>query len=235
MPAPISGVVADGSPVSKADFRSYVNTRTRVRMADVAEVVANDLSGILGIDVGGAIYELDAADTTSAHDGVTVLVDSGGHRFKLPGLFLRLGGIINWANGDVTLTHSANTLTFAGATNYIFDAKITLTGNVATAPHVRASASYALAQNDELVIFGANSGLAIVTDNTNGSTAAIVVGGGGVVILGQSSGSSFAVTSTPSTSQTGVFYDGAGNYRIKNGFAVSHTYYAITLGTRPTA
>src|SRR3990167_305745 len=37
-------------------------------------------------------------------------------------LFLDLGGVINFDSGDVTITHSANTLTFAGASSgYAFD------------------------------------------------------------------------------------------------------------------
>lgn len=36
--------------------------------------------------------------------------------------FLATGGVINWNNGDVTITHSANALAFAGATGgYSFD------------------------------------------------------------------------------------------------------------------
>ena len=37
-------------------------------------------------------------------------------------LFLASGGVINWDNGDVTITHSANALAFAGVTgDYTFD------------------------------------------------------------------------------------------------------------------
>lgn len=32
-------------------------------------------------------------------------------------LFLASGGVINWSNGDVTITHATDTLTFAGASN----------------------------------------------------------------------------------------------------------------------
>lgn len=40
-------------------------------------------------------------------------------------LFLASGAIIDWAAGDVTLTHAANTLTFAGASSgYNFDADV---------------------------------------------------------------------------------------------------------------
>lgn len=39
-------------------------------------------------------------------------------------LFLASGAVINFNNGDATITHSSNTINFAGATNYVFDAKI---------------------------------------------------------------------------------------------------------------
>lgn len=42
-------------------------------------------------------------------------------------LFLASGGVINFANGDVTITHSANLLSFAGASSgYAFDGPIEL-------------------------------------------------------------------------------------------------------------
>ena len=45
-------------------------------------------------------------------------------------LFLASGAVINFNNGDVTATHSANTLSFAGAsTGYSFDAPVYSTVN----------------------------------------------------------------------------------------------------------
>lgn len=44
-------------------------------------------------------------------------------------LFLASGGVINFNNGDVTATHAANTLSFAGASSgYNFDATVAVTG-----------------------------------------------------------------------------------------------------------
>lgn len=44
-------------------------------------------------------------------------------------LFLASGGIINWNNGDVTITHNSDTLAFAGgASGYTFDTKVAADG-----------------------------------------------------------------------------------------------------------
>jgi hypothetical protein len=49
-------------------------------------------------------------------------------------LFLASGAVINFNNGDVTITHSANTLAFGGAASgYTFDANETITSTSATA------------------------------------------------------------------------------------------------------
>lgn len=47
-------------------------------------------------------------------------------------LFLASGGVINWNNGDVTITHSANTLAFAGGA-YTFDGAVRPSANDAAA------------------------------------------------------------------------------------------------------
>ena len=50
---------------------------------------------------------------------------------KWSDLFLASGGVINFDNGDVTLTHSANTLAFAGASSgYTHDALVSSTASV---------------------------------------------------------------------------------------------------------
>ena len=56
-----------------------------------------------------------------ANDGMQL----GSNNLSWSDLFLANGGIINWNNGDATITHNTDKLTFAGATaGYEFDAPI---------------------------------------------------------------------------------------------------------------
>lgn len=56
-------------------------------------------------------YKFDAMVQPTVDDGASLGVAA----FKWSDLFLGNGGVINWANGDVTLTHSAATLAIAGS------------------------------------------------------------------------------------------------------------------------
>lgn len=61
-------------------------------------------------------------------------------------LFLASGGVINWNNGDVTVTHSANTLAFAGASSgYTFDATTAVTGAFSATTSITATTSISAA------------------------------------------------------------------------------------------
>jgi hypothetical protein len=64
-------------------------------------------------------YAFDAAPKPSSNDGAALGVSGT----AWADLFLASGAVINFAAGDVTLTHSANLLAFAGASSgYTFDA-----------------------------------------------------------------------------------------------------------------
>ena len=80
-------------------------------------------------------YSFDAEMLPASNDGAAL--GDATHNFS--DLFLASGAVVNWNNGDVTLTHSANALAFAGASNgYSFDAAVSgttasFTGDVAAA------------------------------------------------------------------------------------------------------
>lgn len=66
--------------------------------------------------------------------GSSGAIDLGSGSFNWGSLFLKSGGVINWANGDVTITHAADALAFAGASSgYSFDAVVQPSANDAAA------------------------------------------------------------------------------------------------------
>lgn len=83
----------------------------------------------LGIAIGGAL-EVDINGTRMApgtNDGLAL----GDATKSFADLFLASGGVINWANGDVTATHSSNALAFAGASSgYSFAEQIIPNGGI---------------------------------------------------------------------------------------------------------
>lgn len=79
---------------------------------------------------GAGVMVVDTSVRPNTNDGTAL----GSATVSWADLFLASGGVINWNNGDVTVTHAANTLTFAGASSgYNFDALVTTTvaGNTA--------------------------------------------------------------------------------------------------------
>lgn len=79
-------------------------------------------SSPVGISDTGAVTGT-AAITPASNDGGAL----GSATLSYSDLFLASGAVVNWNNGDVTLTHSANTLAFAGASNgYNFDGNVSV-------------------------------------------------------------------------------------------------------------
>ena len=74
-------------------------------------------------------------------------------------LFLASGGVINWNNGDVLATHSANTLAFTGASSgYTFDAVVSISGNavVTVAGNVNLTGGFTATSDNDGTITGNN-------------------------------------------------------------------------------
>jgi hypothetical protein len=104
--------------------------------------------------------------TPSVNDGAAL----GTALLSWSDLFLASGSVINWNAGDVTLTHAANKLTFAGATSgYQFDAIIAPSANDGSA-----LGSTALMWSDLFLAAGGvinwNNGAYTITESTGGLT-----------------------------------------------------------------
>lgn len=83
---PIDLAIINGTAVDKAAVRGYEKARGRVRVADPNEVNTTDFTGqYAGVYVAtlGRSFDLDPLDTISADDGVTILEDLVGNRFKV--------------------------------------------------------------------------------------------------------------------------------------------------------
>lgn len=79
-------------------------------------------SSPVGISDTGAVTGT-ASVTPASSDGGAL----GSAVLMYSDLFLASGGVINWDNGDVTITHGTNTLAFAGAINgYSFDTTLSI-------------------------------------------------------------------------------------------------------------
>jgi len=103
----------------------------------LGSIILKDSAGSLAVydSVGTAKSPFTGATVTAttgfmpdANDGA--YLGQSGTAFS--DLYLASGGVINWNAGDVTLTHSANALAFAGASSgYTFDAVTTIASDLA--------------------------------------------------------------------------------------------------------
>ena len=115
-------------------------------------------------------------------------------------LFLASGGVINFDNGDVTVTHTANTMTFAGATSgYIFnDGNLFVLSSAATASNAWGTGQIKVERDNF-------TGISTVTHNDTDGNA-------GFVQILRSRGTQASPTAVTSTQLIGVYgfygYDG---------------------------
>jgi hypothetical protein len=148
-------------------WRDIPNSQLEVVVAGTSEVT-----------ISNTIF----APTTS--DGLAL----GSSSLMWGDLFLASGGVINFNNGDVTITHSANTLAFAGG-SYTFSGAVTPATNDGSA-----LGTTALMWSDLFLASGGvvnfNNGDVTLTHSTNLLTLAggdLVVANGNGVIIGNGS------------------------------------------------
>lgn len=109
--------------------------------------------------------EVAIVDSTSLSPGASDGASLGKTSLMWSDAFLASGAVLNFNNGDVTITHSTNALAFAGAANgYTFDAQVKT--QVTTVAGLTAAAT-------------AGAGARSFVTDANATTFASVVAGGG--------------------------------------------------------
>lgn len=139
---------ADLTAIAALSTASY--GRSLLTLANATALAAEVDSFFLTPSEGNAAYQpldadltaIAALSTTSFGRSVLTLANAAalatlaglgtGDSPQFAGLLLPTGAAINWNSGDVTITHSANALAFAGASSgYSFDAAVNITaGNL---------------------------------------------------------------------------------------------------------
>lgn len=192
--------VTSASETSRLDFFTYASGTSANRMILTSTA-------------------LSPATNDSAALGTTSLMWSD--------LFLASGGVVNFNNGDVLITHSANTLAFTGAsTGYTFDSAVSISG---TLTHTGASLVAATAgvdwvarhaANDRAVSFyggngsavgagiqlfgGTHATLANVGTLTSGATTALAWNATAVTAFVPVKGPAYTVATLPAAATVGA-------------------------------
>ena len=119
-------VMADSIPFSDV---SDSNTNKKASFTQVQQLFDDQNWAWTGTHDFGAGVTFAATPTPLANDGAAL----GTGALSFSDLFLAAGGVINWANGGITITEATDVLSFAGATAYRFSAVVTPTTNDAAA------------------------------------------------------------------------------------------------------
>jgi hypothetical protein len=126
----VKGATGTGIAVATSTSRWLYCDGTNVLDALTGTLATQAASGVAitgGTITGLTSLTLASGAATPASNDAAAL---GTSSLMWSDLFLASGGVINFNNGDVTVTHSANALAFAGASSgYTFDALVTPAAN----------------------------------------------------------------------------------------------------------
>lgn len=152
--------------------------RTTLGLGTIATQNANAVA-LTGGTMSGVT--VGAAFTPTASDGAAL----GTSTLMWSDLFLASGAVVNFNNGDVTITHSANTLSFAGASSgYFFDTTISITNNVLLTGYIELSeiAAPSSPAADKLLLYAKDDGGVTKGYIKNSAGTETPLGGSGDVV-----------------------------------------------------
>jgi CRISPR/Cas system-associated exonuclease Cas4 (RecB family) len=168
----VAGAITASSLVTGTGFAPTANTATGNRLYLPA-------SNTLGLAINGAgEVQLDASALSPVTSDGNAL---GTTSLMWSDLFLASGAVINFNNGDVTITHSADNLAIAGGTltmgtNGGTNGQITFAGSTSGTVAVRAAAAAGTGTIFQLPADNGTSGYQLTTDG-NGVLSWAVAGG----------------------------------------------------------
>lgn len=132
-------------------------------------------------------------------------------------VFLASGGVVNWNNGDVTITHSTNALAFGGASSgYTFDAVVQPSANDGAALGAAATSWSDLFLASGGVINWANGNYTL-THSSGNLTASGALTMQGVVYADDSTSTSAPVYSFDGDANTGIGHPAADTVTVSTG------------------
>jgi hypothetical protein len=202
-----------GAETSQMNFAAYVGGTLAVRMSVGTNIVMSV----------GTLFAAVAAPATN--DGAAL----GNTSNQWSDLFLATGGVINWANGNYTVTHSSGVLTFSGAVLSSGSGGIgyaTGAGGAVTQLTSRTTGVTLNKASGAITMFSAAGSATAATFTVTNSTVAAT----DTIVLNQKSGSNlynFIVTAVAAGSFNVTFYTTGGtatdapviNYSVVKGVA----------------
>lgn len=206
------------------------------------------------------LFAYDETDNTTEGDDITCLVTNDACRYKLDEAFqgslsfANIAGTVAAAqlpNGNAPGLGTSNTFTdttdsttpttgaqkisggLGVAKNISTGQKIIANGDVGSFPTIDVGGvGYAIASGATKQLANATSGLLFIQDDgTTGILAIVALVNGAAYVVFQAGSAIVVNTTSPSSSQISVYYDG--RYTIKNGFAASRTLYIASIRLRP--
>jgi hypothetical protein len=139
------------------------------------------------------------------------------------------GNTVNAVTGTGSTVALQTDTTLNGTTSA---ATLKITNPITTSWSIDGTDSAILIAGGSTAAVAVGSGYLFIFDTTTGHFCNVSVGGGVVTINSQDAAQQYVVTSSPSASQTGLYYSGT-NYTIKNGFAAAHGYGVTGIRLSP--